>query len=89
MKTPEASSHYLLERLQGGASLTEPRTQRAIYGMGYSVLNPLLMFTEVYKHESTVVYVLLRFVVDWVDGQIIYLEAHEIDIVVGFCMHVL
>nr|XP_010314128.1 exportin-4 isoform X2 [Solanum lycopersicum] len=79
----------LLERLRGAASATEPRTQRAIYEMGYSVLNPLLMFMEVYKHESTVVYLLLRFVVDWVDGQIIYLEARETAIVVGFCMRVL
>ncbi|CAN4115669.1 unnamed protein product [Withania somnifera] len=79
----------LLERLRGAASATEPRTQRAIYEMGYSVLNPLLMFMEVYKHESTVVYMLLRFVVDWVDGQIIYLEAHETAIVVGFCMRLL
>ncbi|XP_055828191.1 uncharacterized protein LOC129896345 isoform X2 [Solanum dulcamara] len=79
----------LLERLRGSASATEPRTQRAIYEMGYSVLNPLLMFMEVYKHESTVVYLLLRFVVDWVDGQIIYLEARETAIVVGFCMRLL
>ncbi|KAG5571509.1 hypothetical protein H5410_061275 [Solanum commersonii] len=79
----------LLERLRGAASATEPRTQRAIYEMGYSVLNPLLMFMEVYKHESTVVYLLLRFVVDWVDGQIIYLEARETAIVVGFCMRLL
>ncbi|KAK4726924.1 hypothetical protein R3W88_031841 [Solanum pinnatisectum] len=79
----------LLERLRGAASATEPRTQRAIYEMGYSVLNPLLMFMEVYKHESTVVYLLLRFVVDWVDGQIIYLESRETAIVVGFCMRLL
>ncbi|XP_075099708.1 uncharacterized protein LOC107783927 isoform X4 [Nicotiana tabacum] len=41
----------LLERLRGAASATEPRSQRAIYEMGYSVLNPLLTFMEVYKHE--------------------------------------
>ncbi|KAF3653865.1 hypothetical protein FXO38_15443 [Capsicum annuum] len=79
----------LLERLRGAANATEPRTQRAIYEMGCSLLNPLLMFMEVYKHESSVVYLLLRFVVDWVDGQIIYLEARETAIVVGFCMRLL
>ncbi|XP_075099707.1 uncharacterized protein LOC107783927 isoform X3 [Nicotiana tabacum] len=79
----------LLERLRGAASATEPRSQRAIYEMGYSVLNPLLTFMEVYKHESTVVYLLLRFVVDWVDGQIIYLEARETATVVEFCMRLL
>ncbi|KAM3305993.1 exportin-4 isoform X1 [Capsicum chacoense] len=79
----------LLERLRGAANATEPRTQRAIYEMGCSLLNPLLMFMEVYKHESSVVYPLLRFVVDWVDGQIIYLEARETAIVVGFCMRLL
>ncbi|XP_009631652.1 uncharacterized protein [Nicotiana tomentosiformis] len=79
----------LLERLRGAASATEPRSQRAIYEMGYSVLNPLLTFMEVYKHESTVVYLLLRFVVDWVDGQIIYLEDRETATVVEFCMRLL
>ncbi|XP_016499839.1 uncharacterized protein LOC107818350 isoform X6 [Nicotiana tabacum] len=79
----------LLERLRGAASATEPRSQRAIYEMGYSVLNPLLTFMEVYKHESTVVYLLLRFVVDWVDGQISYLEARETATVVEFCMRLL
>ncbi|XP_059282378.1 uncharacterized protein LOC132036141 isoform X2 [Lycium ferocissimum] len=79
----------LLERLRGAASATEPRTQRAIYEMGYAALNPLLMFMEAYKHESTVVYLLLRFVVDWVDVQINYLEARETAIVVGFCMSLL
>ncbi|PHU22062.1 hypothetical protein BC332_07169 [Capsicum chinense] len=43
----------LLERLRGAANATEPRTQRAIYEMGCSVLNPLLMSMEVYKHEMT------------------------------------
>lgn len=35
------------------------------------------------------VYLLLKFVVDWVDGQIIYLEAQETAVVVNFCMRLL
>ncbi|KAE8056107.1 hypothetical protein FH972_012903 [Carpinus fangiana] len=36
-----------------------------------------------------VVYLLLKFVVAWVNGQIAYLEAHETAVVVDFCMHLL
>ncbi|GMP21962.1 hypothetical protein CsSME_00000164 [Camellia sinensis var. sinensis] len=79
----------LLERLRGAASASEPRTQKAIYEMGFSVMNPILILLEVYKHESAVVYLLLKFAVDWVDGQIIYLEAQETAVVVNFCMRLL
>lgn len=44
----------MLERLRGAASATEPRTQRAIYEMGLSVMNPVLRLLEVYKHEVLV-----------------------------------
>ncbi|KAL9413689.1 hypothetical protein AB3S75_042222 [Citrus x aurantiifolia] len=79
----------LLERLRGAANATEPRTQKAIYEMGFSVMNPILLLLEVYKHESAVVYLLLKFVVDWVDGQISYLEAQETNIVIDFCTRLL
>ncbi|KAK2968305.1 hypothetical protein RJ640_016237 [Escallonia rubra] len=118
----------LLERLRGGASASEPRTQKAIYEMGFTAMNPVLIFLEVYKHEistepsfvpgtgldkisgsadvaessgqqvigfcsakikSAVVYLLLKFVVDWVDAQIIYLEAQETIVVINFCMRLL
>ncbi|TKY61337.1 Exportin-4 protein [Spatholobus suberectus] len=79
----------MLERLRGAASASEPRTQKAIYGLGFSVMNPILVLLEVYKHESAVVYLLLKFVVDWVDGQITYLEAQETAAVVNFCMRLL
>ncbi|KAD7477480.1 hypothetical protein E3N88_00616 [Mikania micrantha] len=79
----------LLERLRGASSASEPRTQKAIYEMGFSVLQPILKFLEVYKHESAVVYLLLKVVVDWVEGQIIYLEPHETALVIDFCMHLL
>lgn len=79
----------LLERLRGAASATEPRIQKAIYEMGMSVMHPVQIFLEVYKDESAVVYLLLKFVVDWVDGQIIYLEAQETASVVNFCMGLL
>ena len=52
------SQHYdllqvccLLERLRGAASASEPRTQKAIYEMGCSVMNAVLIFLELYKHE--------------------------------------
>ncbi|XP_061366360.1 uncharacterized protein LOC133309585 isoform X2 [Gastrolobium bilobum] len=79
----------MLERLRGAASASEPRTQKAIYELGFSVMNPILVLLEVYKHESAVVYLLLKFVVDWVDGQITYLEAQETAAVINFCMRLL
>ncbi|RDX59766.1 Exportin-4, partial [Mucuna pruriens] len=83
----------MLERLRGAASASEPRTQKAIYELGFSVMNPILVLLEVYKHEVAftfvVVYLLLKFVVDWVDGQITYLEAQETAAVVNFCMRLL
>ncbi|XP_048236240.1 exportin-4 isoform X1 [Ricinus communis] len=79
----------LLERLRGAASASEPRNQRALYEMGFSVINPVLVLLDVYKHESAVVYILLKFVVDWVDGQISYLEAQETAAIVDFCMRLL
>ncbi|XP_024025186.1 exportin-4 [Morus notabilis] len=79
----------LLERLRGVASASEPRTQKAINELGFAVMNPVLVLLKVYKDESAVVYLLLKFVVDWVDGQISYLEAHETAAVVNFCMNLL
>ncbi|XP_057476244.1 uncharacterized protein LOC130764171 isoform X2 [Actinidia eriantha] len=79
----------LLERLRGAASASEPRTQKAIYEMGFSVMNAVLVFLEVYKDESAVVCLLLKFIVDWVEGQIIYLEAQETAVVVNFCLRLL
>lgn len=49
------------------------------------ICNNLFFFTD----QSAVVYLLLKFVVDWVDGQISYLEAHETAAVVNFCMNLL
>lgn len=43
----------MLERLRGAASASEPRTQKAIYELGFSVMNPILVLLEVYKHEVT------------------------------------
>ncbi|KAE8009944.1 hypothetical protein FH972_006349 [Carpinus fangiana] len=74
----------MLERLCGVASASEPRTQNAIYELGFSVMNPVLVLLE-----SAVVYLLLKFVVAWVNGQIAYLEAHETAVVVDFCMRLL
>ncbi|XP_076931070.1 uncharacterized protein LOC143596096 isoform X2 [Bidens hawaiensis] len=79
----------LLERLRGASRASEPRTQKAIYEMGFSVLQPILKFLEVYKLEPAVVYLLLKVVVDWVEGQIIYLESHETALVIEFCMRLL
>ncbi|GFP96740.1 exportin-4 [Phtheirospermum japonicum] len=79
----------LLERLRGVARASETCTQKAIYQMGFSVMNTVLIFLQTYKDESVVVYLLLKFVTDWVDGQIIYLEAQETAAVVDFCMRLL
>ncbi|XP_010024949.2 exportin-4 isoform X2 [Eucalyptus grandis] len=79
----------LLERLRGAASATEPRMQKSIYEMGFSILNSTLILLAVYKHESAVIYLLLKFVVEWVDGQITYLEAQETTVVIDYCMRLL
>ncbi|KAL0349232.1 UNVERIFIED_CONTAM: Exportin-4 [Sesamum angustifolium] len=41
----------LLERLRGVARASEPRTQKAIYEMGFLVMNPVLIFLQAYKDE--------------------------------------
>ncbi|XP_074292806.1 uncharacterized protein LOC141619685 isoform X2 [Silene latifolia] len=76
----------VLDRLRGAVSASEPRTHKAIYEMGCSVLKPILSLLESYKDEPAVVYQLLKFVAEWVDGQIIYLEAHETVALIEFCM---
>lgn len=45
----------LLERLRGVATASEPRMQKAIYEMGFSVMNPILIFLDVYKHEVIII----------------------------------
>lgn len=47
----------MLERLRGAASASEPRTQKPIYELGFSVMNPILVLLEVYKHEVAVPYI--------------------------------
>ncbi|CAL1382927.1 unnamed protein product [Linum trigynum] len=79
----------LLERLRGAARASEPRTQRALCEMGFSIMTPVLVLLEVYKNESTVIYMLLKCVVDWVDGQIAYLESRETAAVVEFSIRLL
>ncbi|KAI6675502.1 hypothetical protein NL676_003408 [Syzygium grande] len=63
--------------------------QKSIYEMGFSILNSTLILLEVYKHESAVIYLLLKFVVEWVEGQITYLEAQETTAVIDYCMRLL
>lgn len=79
----------LLERLRGAARATEPRIQKAIFDMGVVVMNPLLTLLEVYKNQSAVVYMVIKFVVDWVDGQVAFLESKDTSVLVGFCMELL
>lgn len=79
----------LMERLRGVARATMPRSQKAIFGIGAAVMEPLLIFLESYKNQSSVVYVLLKYVVDWVDGQVAFLEAKETAILFSFCVRLL
>nr|CAD1836168.1 unnamed protein product [Ananas comosus var. bracteatus] len=79
----------LLERLRGAARATQPRTQKALFEMGHSVMNPLLTLLEAYKNQSAVVYLILKFVVDFVDGQVVYLGAKETTILINFCLRLL
>jgi hypothetical protein len=42
----------LLERLRGAARAAQPRTQKVLFEMGRTVMNPLLTLLEVYKNQS-------------------------------------
>nr|KJB26593.1 hypothetical protein B456_004G249100 [Gossypium raimondii] len=44
----------LLERLRGAAAAAGPRRQRAMYEIGISVMNPVLLLLEVYKDEISI-----------------------------------
>eukprot|EP00268_Persea_americana_P014257 TRINITY_DN1631_c0_g1_i1.p1 TRINITY_DN1631_c0_g1~~TRINITY_DN1631_c0_g1_i1.p1 ORF type:complete len:890 (-),score=174.70 TRINITY_DN1631_c0_g1_i1:594-2915(-) len=79
----------LLERMRGAARATQPRIQKAMFDMGVVVMNPLLTLLEVYKNQSAVVYMILKFVVDWVDGQVVFLEAKDTMVLINFCMQLL
>ncbi|MCO5598035.1 hypothetical protein L7F22_052124 [Adiantum nelumboides] len=79
----------LMERLRGAARATMPRTQKVMFEIGVTVMEPLLVFLECYKNQSMVVYVLLKFVVDWVDGQVAFLEAKETATVFSFSLRLL
>ncbi|EFJ09353.1 hypothetical protein SELMODRAFT_129863 [Selaginella moellendorffii] len=41
----------VLERLRGAARETIPRTQKAIFEVGVSIMKPLLVFMEIYKNQ--------------------------------------
>uniref|UniRef100_A0A0E0R0D5 Exportin-4 n=1 Tax=Oryza rufipogon TaxID=4529 RepID=A0A0E0R0D5_ORYRU len=69
----------LLERLRGAARATQPRTQKVLFEMGHTVMNSLLTLLE-----SAVIYMILKFVVDFVDGQAVFLDAKETSVLVGF-----
>ncbi|KAG2537518.1 exportin-4-like isoform X1 [Panicum virgatum] len=79
----------LLERLRGAARAAQPRTQKVLFEMGRTVMNPLLTLLEIYKNQSTVVYMILKFVVDFVDGQAVFLDAKETSALVSFCLRLL
>eukprot|EP00249_Psilotum_nudum_P010588 c22631_g1_i2 orf=152-3370(+) len=79
----------LIERLRGAARAVMPRSQKAIFEVGAAVMEPLLIFLEVYKNQSAVVYALLKYVVDWVDGQVAFLEAKDTAILFNFCVRLL
>ncbi|KAJ3682348.1 hypothetical protein LUZ60_014921 [Juncus effusus] len=79
----------LLERLRGAIRATQPRTQKPIFEMGHAVMGPLLSLLEIYKNQAAVVYLILKFVVDFVDAQVVFLEAKETSVLISFCMSLL
>lgn len=79
----------LLERLRGAARATQPRTQKVLFEMGHTVMNSLLTLLEVYKNQSEVVYMILKFVVDFIDGQAVFLDGKETSVLMGFCLRLL
>uniref|UniRef100_A0A452YFJ6 Uncharacterized protein n=2 Tax=Aegilops tauschii subsp. strangulata TaxID=200361 RepID=A0A452YFJ6_AEGTS len=79
----------LLERLRGAARATQPRTQKVLFEMGHTVMNSLLTLLEVYKNQSEVIYMILKFVVDFIDGQAVFLDGKETSVLMSFCLRLL
>ncbi|KAG0452921.1 hypothetical protein HPP92_025585 [Vanilla planifolia] len=79
----------LLERLIGMAKATQPRTQKAIFDVGATVMKSLITLLKAYNNQPAVVYLIIRFVVDLVDGQIAYLDAKDTSLLVTFCLQLL
>ncbi|KAJ7517651.1 hypothetical protein O6H91_21G033100 [Diphasiastrum complanatum] len=79
----------LLERLRGAARATLPRSQKAVFEVGAMVMEPLLVLLRTYKNQSSVVYRLLKYVVDWVDGQVAFLEPKDTVVMFSFCVRLL
>lgn len=57
----------------------------------FSIYTLLVKLTEstfffFFLIQSAVIYKLLKFVVDWVDGQVVFLEAKDTAVLVDFCM---
>ncbi|CAA6673264.1 unnamed protein product [Spirodela intermedia] len=78
-----------LERLRGAARATESRTQKAIFDVAVSAMDPILTLLEVYKDQSAVVYIILKFIVDFVDAQVVFLTPKDMATLVNFCMKLL
>lgn len=49
----------------------------------------LLVFTFCGLVQSSVIYLVLKYVVDWVDGQVAFLEAKDTAILFSFCVRLL
>ncbi|XP_020678770.1 exportin-4 [Dendrobium catenatum] len=79
----------LLERLIGVARATQPRTQKALFDVCVAVMNPLITLLEAYKNQPSVVYLIIKFSVDFVDGQIAFLNAKDTSVLVSFCLQLL
>ncbi|XP_051186487.1 uncharacterized protein [Lolium perenne] len=79
----------LLERLRGAARATQPRTQKVLFEMGHTVMNSLLTLLEVYKNQPEVIYMILKFVVDFIDGQAVFLDGKETSVLMSFCLRLL
>ncbi|XP_024397828.2 uncharacterized protein [Physcomitrium patens] len=79
----------LIDRLRGAARATLPRSQSAIFDVGAAVMEPLLVLMRTYNNHSSVIYLVLKYVVDWVDGQVAFLEAKDTAIVFSICVRLL
>ncbi|XP_020595203.1 exportin-4-like, partial [Phalaenopsis equestris] len=79
----------LLERLIGVARATQPRTQKAVFDVCVAVVNPLITLLEAYKNQPAVVYLIIKFTVDLVDGQVTFLNAKDTSVLVSFCLQLL
>ena len=79
----------LLERVRGCARATKARSQRSGRAIGQALMAPLLLLLDAYAGEAGVVYLLLKFWVEWVEAHVAFLDREATRQLMDFCVRLL